>query len=51
MSYQPTDIEPKQLVDRYFAQWNESAADQRRRLIRQQGAAMSFPVDPPWSDS
>jgi hypothetical protein len=35
MSYQPTDIELKQLVDSWIAQWNEPDAQQRRRLIRE----------------
>jgi hypothetical protein len=33
MSYEPTDIELKNLVDRWIAQWNESDPDARRRLI------------------
>jgi hypothetical protein len=49
MSYQPTDIELKQLIDRYIAQWNEPDPDQRRRLIRQVWAvdAMQVLVNPP----
>jgi hypothetical protein len=35
MSYQPTDIELKQLIDSWIAQWNEPDAQQRRRLIRE----------------
>lgn len=35
MSYQPTDIELKQLVDRYVAQWNEPDPNRRAALIRQ----------------
>jgi len=34
MSYEPTDIELKNLVGRWIAQWNESDPDARRRLIR-----------------
>ncbi|MFI1919205.1 hypothetical protein [Nocardia sp. NPDC020380] len=33
MTYEPDDIELKQLVDRWVAQWNEPDAEERRRLI------------------
>jgi len=35
MSYEPTDNDLTQLIDRYVAQWNEPDPEQRRRLIRQ----------------
>lgn len=35
MSYEPTDIGLKQLIDSWIAQWNEPDLQQRRRLIRQ----------------
>jgi hypothetical protein len=49
MSYQPTDVELKQLIDRYIAQWNEPDPDQRRRLIRQVWAVdgLQVLVNPP----
>jgi hypothetical protein len=34
MSYEPADIEMKQLIDRWIAQWNEPSPDERHRLIR-----------------
>jgi hypothetical protein len=36
MSYQLTDIELKQLIDRYVAQWNEPDPDRRRRRQRRE---------------
>jgi hypothetical protein len=33
MSYEPSDIELKNLADRWIAQWNEPSPDERRRLI------------------
>jgi hypothetical protein len=35
MSYEPTDIELKQLITQYLAQWNEPDPGLRQRLIRQ----------------
>ena len=34
MSHERADVELKQLVDRWIAQWNEPSPDERRRLIR-----------------
>lgn len=34
MTYEPDDIELKQLIEQWVAQWNEPDAEQRRRLIR-----------------
>jgi hypothetical protein len=49
MSYEPTDIELKQLLDRYLAQWNEPDPDRRAGLIRQVWAAdaVQVLVNPP----
>ncbi|RMI28292.1 hypothetical protein [Nocardia stercoris] len=33
MSYEPTDIELKHLIENWIAQWNEPDAAERRRLI------------------
>lgn len=35
MSHEPTDIELKQLIDHWVAQWNEPDPQERRRLIRE----------------
>ena len=34
MSCGPADLEMKQLIDRWIAQWNEPSPDERHRLIR-----------------
>lgn len=49
MSYEPTDIELKQLLDRYVAQWNEGDPERRTRLVRQVWAVdgMQVLVNPP----
>ncbi|MGH6654620.1 MAG: hypothetical protein ACRDVE_05375 [Actinocrinis sp.] len=49
MSYQPTDVELKQLIERYIAQWNEPDLQRRRRLIRQVWAVdgVQVLVNPP----
>jgi hypothetical protein len=49
MSYEPTDRELKQLLDRYIAQWNEEDAERRADLIRQVWAVdgVQVLVNPP----
>jgi len=49
MSYEPNDIELKQLIDRWIAQWNEPDAQQRRSLVEQVWAEDGFQsmVNPP----
>ena len=49
MSYEPTDIELKQLTDRWIAQWNEPEPQKRRRLIGEVWAEDGFQmmVNPP----
>ena len=49
MSYEPTDAELKQLLDRYLAQWNEPDPDLRGSLIRQVWAVdgVQVLVNPP----
>lgn len=51
MSYEPTDIELKNLLDRWVGQWNEPDADRRRELIREVWAADGYQVmvNPPES--
>jgi hypothetical protein len=44
MSYEPADIELKQLIDRWIAQWNEPRPDERRRLIREIWAEDGYQV-------
>jgi len=44
MSYEPTDIELKQLVDQWIAQWNEPEPRQRRRLVDQVWAEDGYQV-------
>lgn len=44
MSYEPTDIELKNLLDRWVGQWNEPDADRRRELIREVWAADGYQV-------
>ncbi len=44
MSYEPADIELKQLIDRWVAQWNEPGPDERRRLILQVWADDGYQV-------
>jgi hypothetical protein len=44
MSYEPTETELKQLIDRWVAQWNEPDPDERRRLIREVWAADGYQV-------
>jgi hypothetical protein len=44
MSYEPTDIELKQLLDRWIAQWNQPEPDERRRLIREVWAEGGYQV-------
>jgi hypothetical protein len=44
MSYEPADIELKQLIDRWIAQWNEPRPDERRRLIREMWAEGGYQV-------
>ncbi len=44
MTYEPTDIELKQLLDRWIAQWNEPEPDERRRLIREVWAEDGYQV-------
>lgn len=41
---EPTDIELKQLIDRWVAQWNEPEPDERRRLIRDVWAEDGYQV-------
>jgi hypothetical protein len=49
MSHEVADIELKQLIDRWIAQWNEPSADERRRLIREIWAEDGYQimVNPP----
>lgn len=49
MSYEPTDVELKQLLDRYIAQWNEPDPERRAALIRQVWAVdgVQILVNPP----
>ena len=49
MTYEPTDIELKQLVARYVGQWNEPDPEERARLIRQVWGtgAVQVLVNPP----
>jgi hypothetical protein len=49
MSYEPTDIELKQLIDRWVAQWNEPSPEERRRLIQDVWTEDSYQimVNPP----
>lgn len=44
MSYEPTDIELKELIDRWIAQWNEPEPEERRRLIDEVWADDGFQV-------
>ena len=44
MPYEPTDIELKQLVNRWIAQWNEPEPHERRRLIREVWAEDGYQV-------
>lgn len=44
MSYEPTDIELKSLIDRWIAQWNEPDADERRELIREVWSETGYQV-------
>jgi hypothetical protein len=44
MSYEPTDTELKQLIDRWIAQWNEPSPDERRRLIEDVWAEDGYQV-------
>lgn len=44
MSYEPTDTELKQLIDRWMAQWTEPEPDERRRLIREVWAEDGYQV-------
>jgi hypothetical protein len=44
MSYEPTETELKQLIDRWIAQWNEPEPDERRRLIREAWAENGYQV-------
>ena len=44
MSCEPSDIELKQLIDRWIAQWNEPAEARRRRLIREVWAEDGYQV-------
>jgi len=44
MSYEPTETELKQLIDRWVAQWNEPDPDERRRLIREVWAEDGYQV-------
>ncbi|SEK57248.1 hypothetical protein [Streptacidiphilus jiangxiensis] len=47
--YEPTDVELRQLLDRYLAQWNEPDPDRRAGLIRQVWSpdAVQVLVNPP----
>lgn len=49
MSYEPSDIELKQLLDNYIAQWNECDSERRGGLIRQVWAVdgVQVLVNPP----
>ncbi|OXR42713.1 hypothetical protein B7C42_05050 [Nocardia cerradoensis] len=49
MSYEPTDIELKNLLDHWIGQWNEPDADRRRELIREVWAEDGYQilVNPP----
>ncbi|MFF0501902.1 hypothetical protein ACFYU5_36330 [Nocardia aobensis] len=49
MSYEPTDIELKNLLDRWIGQWNEPDAGRRRELIREVWAEDGYQilVNPP----
>ncbi len=49
MSYEPTDVELRQLLDRYVAQWNEQDPELRAELIRQVWAVdgVQVLVNPP----